>query len=222
MQFRGSQEISDIPDLSGLYAWYYKPGYIDKSLIQGTLSSFFEDPARLSTTIRMRYGISLNSESSLTLNFGSQKQTATDVVSDAIHEAGEFFIEFLQSESLQVFARPVYIGIAKNLNKRIYEQHFTTLIQMWDDDSNISRCLDTYPGSTVQFVMDNLNLPHSFPLEARVRQIAPRDLVVNIFPTESFPIDIGGDSDEMQNETSARRALERLLQLLADPVFGRR
>jgi len=73
---------------------------------------------------------------------------------------------------------------------------------------------------TVQAVMDSLDLPHSFALEARVRGISSKDLMVTVLVTEHMPTAIG--SDDTGSDSSTRRALERLLQLLSDPICGRR
>jgi hypothetical protein len=214
-QFQGSQ-ISRIPSSSGLYSWYYKPLVIDKAVIVKILSSFIGDSPE------MRYGLKLVSTSFLKAEFGSQKQSALDVVNQVVEKADEFLIDFFRSNAVQSFSRPIYIGIAKNLNTRVYNQHYLTLIDMYDMDSPVNRYLSINSECTVQDIMNKLDLPHSFALEARVRNIAPRDLAVNIFATNSLPNDIGADSDDPKLDTPARRALERLLQLVADPVCGRR
>lgn len=220
-QFQESQ-IAKITHQSGLYAWYYKPKVIDQQTVSRTLSSFLETPIEISTNIQMRYGVRLVSTSSLNLVCGSQQQAASKVLEEAIACADNFLIDFLKSNTVQIFTRPIYIGIAKDLHKRVYCQHYLSLIEMWDLDHPVSRHLATYPNSTIQSIMDKLNLPHSFALEARARQIAPRDLIVHIFPTNALPKNIGSDSDAPKSDTPSRRALERLLQLVADPICGRR
>jgi hypothetical protein len=219
-QFQGNQ-IPRIPCSPGLYAWYYKPLVIDATKISKTLSSFLENTTEISTEIEMRYGLKLVSKSSLKAEFGSQKQSASDIINQVVNQADNFFENFFKSNAVHSFSRPIYIGIAENLKTRVYKQHYLKLIEMHDDDSPVNRYLSLYPNANVQEVMDRLNLPHSFALEARVRGIAPRDLAVNIFLSDLLPSDIGIDSDDPQLETPARRALERLLQLVADPICGR-
>jgi hypothetical protein len=220
-QFQGGQ-IPNIPSCSGLYAWYYKPLVIDEATIIGTLTSFLNNPVEVGVEVNMRYGLKLVSTSALKAQFGSQKQSSLEVINQAIEKSDEFFINFFQSEAVKNFSRPIYIGIAKNLNTRVYGQHYMNLVEMYDMDSPVNRFLSIYPNSTMQEVMNTLSLPHSFALEARVRNIAPRDLQVNIFKTTSLPVDIGTDGDDPDTETPARRALERILQLIADPICGRR
>jgi hypothetical protein len=220
-EYQGSQ-IARIPHQQGLYAWYYKPGVIDEQAISKTLSSFLGTTIEISTSIQMRYGVRLISTSPLNLVCGEQQETASKVLDEAIANADKFFLDFFKSNAVQIFTRPIYIGIAENLHKRVYRQHYLSLTEMWDDNHPVSRHLTAYPQATVESVMKLLSLSHTFALEARVRQIAPRDLVVHIFPTTTLPKDIGPDSDEPKQDTAARRALERLLQLVADPICGRR
>jgi hypothetical protein len=220
-QFQGSQ-ISRIPAISGLYAWYYKPLVIDEITITKILSSFLETSTEISTEIQMRYGLRLVAKSPLKTEFGSQRQSALEILDQAIEQADSFFMNFFQSSAVQNFSRPIYIGIAKNLNARVYNQHYLPLSDMYDMSSPVNRYLSIYPDASVQQVMEGLNLPHSFALEARARNIPPRDLVVHIYTTDALPSDIGPDTDDPQLDTPARRALERLLQLVADPICGRR
>lgn len=220
-QFQGSQ-ISRIPSFSGLYSWYYKPLVIDEAMIVKILSSFIGDSPEISTETEMRYGLKLVSRSLLKAEFGLQKQSASEVVNQVVEQSDAFLMNFFKSDAVQSFSRPIYIGIAKNLNNRVYNQHYLTLVGMYEMNSPVNRYLSINSSSTVQDVMDKLDLPHSFALEARVRNIAPRDLAVNIFTTDLLPNDIGADSDDPNLDTPARRSLERLLQLVADPVCGRR
>ena len=74
--------------------------------------------------------------------------------------------------------------------------------------------------TTVQNVLDRLDIPHSFALEARVRGISSKDLMVSVLETDEMPAGIGPDTPT--SDSSTRRALERLLQLLSDPICGRR
>ncbi len=220
-QYRGSQ-IARIPNAPGLYAWYYKPLVIDDRMISRTLASFLEAPGEISTEIRMRYGVYMESKSRLDVAYGSQRKSATGVLEDAIGVAGRFFSDFFRSNELQLFTRPIYIGIAKNLRNRVYDQHYMALDEMWDVNSSINKYLTAVPDTTVQAIIDKFNLQHTFALEARVRGIATRDLIVHVFTTESLPEDIGPDTDDPELDTNSRRALERIFQLVADPICGRR
>ncbi len=220
-QFQGSQ-ISRIPSSPGLYAWYYKPLVFDENTITKTLSSFLETPTEISTEIQMRYGLRLVARAPLKAEFGSQGQSALEILDQAVDQADKFFVDFFRSNAVQNFSRPIYIGIAKNLNIRVYNQHYLSLSDMYDMSSPVSRFLSIYPDASVQDVMERLSLPHSFALEARSRNISPRDLTAHIYTTDALPSDIGFDTDDPGLDTPARRALERLLQIVADPICGRR
>lgn len=220
-QFQGNH-LPRIPQIAGLYAWYYKPLIIDEQTINKILFSFLNSPGDIYTEIELRYGIRLTSKTTLDISYGSQLQSATEVLNTAIACADSFFIDFFKSQVVEIFTKPIYIGIAQNLYKRVYGQHYLALTELWDDASPISKYLINKPDATVQLVMEKLNLSHSFALEARVRGIAPRDLIAHIYPTNSLPANIGPDSDDSQTDNNARRALERLLQLVVDPICGRR
>jgi hypothetical protein len=221
-QFQSGREIAKIPSVSGLYAWYYKPVFPDSSILIQTLKSFLDTPGQLSTQIDMRYGVNLVAKSSLKMLYGSQNQSIEEITNEALQKSESFILHFFKSEAVQFFTRPIYIGIAKNLYRRVYTQHFSQLVEKWDDNSRISKYLTLRPDVTVQTVMDELNLPHSFALEARVRKIPPRDLMVQIFTTDELPNDIGSDDEDSQSDTQHRRTLEKLLQIMADPICGRR
>jgi len=221
-QFQGGSQIARIPQISGLYAWYYKPLLVDTNTLTKNLISFLDNQGEIQTQINMRYGIRLISESSLNIFYGSQKQSLADIFTEAIEHGENFVIHFFKSEAVQFFTRPIYIGVAQNLYTRVYQQHYSSLIDMWDDNSRISKYLTLHPEITIQTVMNELNLSHSFALEARVRKIAPRDLMVHIFPTDELPSEIGSDDEDTQSDTKYRRILEKLLQIIADPICGRR
>lgn len=221
-QFQGGMQISRIPRLPGLYAWYYRPLAIDRHSVSKAIESLLEEHKNISTEIKMRYGVRLVSQSLLETVYGVQRQSASEILNEAIACADNFIADFFKSDAVQFFTRPIYIGIAKDLYTRVYLQHYLSLDEMWNNNSSVSKYLSVFPHATVQSTMDYLNIHHSFSLEARVRNIAPRDLMVHIFSTESLPIDIGSDSDDPQFDTASRRALEKLLQLVSDPICGRR
>jgi hypothetical protein len=217
-EYRGGQ-VANIPDLPGLYAWYYRPAAISRQVTVKTLSRFLARESRVRTVVSYRYGMQLISESRGEVCLGAEEQSASEAVSAAFENAEAFMQWFFKSPQFVQFSRPVYIGIAKNLYNRVYGQHFISLIEYWDDDSRVSRFISANPEASVQDVMNSLDLPHSFALEARVRGISSVDLMVSILPTDSIPLAIGSDN---ASESLIRRSLERFLQLLSDPVCGRR
>ena len=221
-KFQGGMQIARIPKVSGLYAWYYRPLTMDTQAVTKTLSSFLDAPAEVVTEIQMRYGVRLLSKSNLNLVYGQERRAGAEVIAEAVACADAFLENLFKSGLIEFFTRPIYIGIAKNLYQRVYTQHYESLDKLWNDDSAVSKHLNLFPDATVQSTMDKLNIPHSFALEARVRRIAPRDLVVHIYQTDNLPAGIGPDSEYPESDPAPRRALEQLLQLVADPVCGRR
>ncbi|BAI92078.1 hypothetical protein NIES39_K04330 [Arthrospira platensis NIES-39] len=169
----------------------------------------------------MRYGVRLVAKSSLDVVYGFKRQLASAVIANAIDSADNLLVNFLKSNSVYFFTRPIYIGIAKNLKQRVYRQHYLCLNEYWDQDSAVSKHLDVFPDATVQSTMEYLGLPHSFALEARIRNIPLRDLVVHIYPTNALPADIGLDTEDTESDSASRRDLEKVLQLVTNPICGR-
>lgn len=217
--FQGSQ-VSNIPERPGLYAWYYRPASVNPEATVNTLSRFFAPESTVTTVVRQRYGMQLVSRGMGEVVFGVDEQPITETVSAAFDKAGSFLQWFFRCPQFVQFSRPVYIGIARNLYERVYNQHFLTLTDYWDDHSRVSRFISANSQASVQNVMDSLDMPHSFALEARVRGISSTDLMASVLPTDDMPVTIG--SDTPSSESATRRSLERFLQLLSDPICGRR
>jgi hypothetical protein len=218
-EFQGSR-IGYVPDKPGLYAWYYRPTSIRRELTRGNLTRFLSSETRITAHIHQRYGLRVVAEAIGETFFGADEQTVSDAVGKAFDEAEPFLEWFFRCDQFAHFCRPVYIGVARSLYERIYNQHYLTLSEFWDDTSQVSRFISANSEATVQNVMDRLDLPHSFALEARVRGISSIDLMVSVLVTEEMPVAIG--SDTALSDSATRRALERLLQLLSDPICGRR
>jgi hypothetical protein len=218
-EFQGSR-IANIPECPGLYAWYYCPASVNRDLTIATFTRFFAPESKVTTIVNQRYGMYLVSNAMGEVCFGSDQQPISEALSSAFATAEPFMRWFFRSQKFVQFSRPVYIGIAKNLYDRVYSQHFLSLSEYWDDASRVSRFISANSQASVQNVMDSLDLPHSFALEARVRGISSTDLMVSVLPTDDMPVAIGSDSSS--SESSTRRCLERFLQLLSDPICGRR
>lgn len=218
-EFQGSR-VSYVPDKPGLYAWYYRPTSICRESTPGTLTRFLSSETRITTYVHQRYGVRVIGQSIGETFLGAERQAVGAAVADAFEQAEPFLDWFFRSEQFVHFCRPVYIGIARNLYERVYSQHYLSLSEYWEDSSSVSRFLSSNSDTTVQNVMDRLDLPHSFALEARVRGISSKDLMVSVLVTDEMPSAIG--SDTAPSDSATRRALERLLQLLSDPICGRR
>jgi hypothetical protein len=220
IELRGDRVI-DAPEVPGLYAWYYRPVRPEQAELVSTWKRLLSNQPTISTRVTQRYGVRYVNEGVGSIVIGSDEVDIAEAIKEALERAPAYFESLLASHQFIHFCRPIYIGIAKNLRERIYSQHYLSLIDYWDEERRVGRFLKSHPEATVSFAMERLELPHSFALEARVMGISPRDLSVSLFPTPKVPDSIGADS-ENGSESATRRALERLLQLLTEPVCGRR
>ncbi|MDE0553881.1 MAG: hypothetical protein OXI24_06690 [Candidatus Poribacteria bacterium] len=206
IEFQGS-DIAGTPELPGIYAWYYRPRVFGDREAE-TLGRLITSPSNVKTEIAMRYDLVWEVDSDAkVLHGGRQKRQPVDkVVSGAVVEGGDLIKSFLQNLMVPYFATPLYIGIAsKNLRRRI-KQHYDLLTQLWEPDEPISKYLANHSNARVQEVLDQFDLNHSFAINARVKGITPKDLVVCV-----YPVDL---QDKLRN-------LEQILQILADPICGR-
>ena len=73
------------------------------------------------------------------------------------------------------FAKPLYIGISDNLSTRV-RQHYDALTELWDLDGPISKYLDGHPNASVEEVLDQLGLEHSFAISARIKRHSSKRL----------------------------------------------
>ena len=206
IEFQGS-DVAGTPELPGIYAWYYRPRAFGSSQAE-TLGRLITSPSSVKTEIAMRYDVVWEVDSDVNvLHGGRQKrQPADKVVSDAVVEGNDLIKSFFEKLIVPYFAAPLYIGIAsKNLRQRI-KQHYDSLTQFWEPDEPISKYLANHPDADVDEVLDQVGLNHSFALNARVKGIAPRDLVVCVCVVQ---------------RPRRLRDLERILHILADPICGR-
>lgn len=212
-----SSKLHDIPHVPGLYAWYYRPRVASWPSVRAQVSRIFDSALPLEARATLRYGVSLTAKmrARMSIGFGELR---IDQVLEALGSREEAVVlDFLRREHSAFFTRPLYIGIASDLRTRVYKQHFLDLTALWEEGAGVSRFLRSNPGASVDEVMAQLAVPHSFALEIRVRGIEPRDLMVYIQEVPDLPPE--GDADD---EQSPRRSLERVLQLLTDPICGRR
>ncbi len=209
-EFQGS-DIVDTPELPGIYAWYYRPRVLGKGTksVAEILGKLITNPAGVKTEIAMRYGLTWIVNSDVDVLYGGQqkRQLANKIVSDTVSDGDDLMKFFLQNLMVPYFAKPLYIGIdQKNLRRRIKE-HYDSLTQLWDSDEPVSRYLAGHPNADIQEVLDHVGSDHYFAINARVKGITPRDLVVCVYPVKT---------------PSGLKDLERILHLLADPICGRR
>src|SRR5207248_4314254 len=106
--------------------------------------------------------------------------------------------------------------------------HYQQLSDYWDDSSVPSRFLRANANADVATVMEKTGLPHSFALEARICNIAIKDLLVCTYELEAVSSAIEAELNQLEDQppesgdSPSIRPLEFLLQMLADPAFGRR
>jgi hypothetical protein len=165
--------------------------------------------------IRSRYNVRWRGESDLIAHYGSTGTLLDDIIKDVLSYSPDFIAEFLKNYMTPAFSKPLYIGIASDLHERVHRQHYLGLCELWELDSSVSKYLSAHPNADVQEVLQDLSLNHSFAIEARVRGFSPRDLMVYVCVTDNMSVKQGED------DSQRRRALEQMLQLLADPICGR-
>ena len=210
--FQGSAVVN-VPELPGIYVWYYRPLSLGDREAQ-ILGKLITSPSRVETEIAMRYGLKWQVESDADILYSTKHQPANEFISELVSGGDKLINSFIIDLMVPHFSKPLYIGIhKKNLRKRI-RQHRNLLTQLWQSDSLVNQYLETHPDATVDSVIKDLNsnspglnLKHSFALNARVKGLTPRDLVVYVYPIE---------------KTEELRKLEQILQFLTDPICGRR
>ena len=203
IELQGS-DIVGAPQQPGIYAWYYRPRVFGNSEAE-TLGKLITTPSSVKTEISLRYRLTWNVDSNANTLYGKDRQPVTNTIFELVADGGDLTKCFIQKLMVPHFAKPLYIGITNNLSTRVKE-HYDSLTELWDLDAPISRYLTGHPNADVEEVLDQLGLNHSFAISARVKGIAPRDLVACVCPVEN--------SDKLRN-------LEQILQILADPICGR-
>jgi len=169
-------------------------------------------PDKVTTEIHNRYNVRYIGESYLEAFHGSKRLTNFELIEKVVKTNPVFISNFLRKSMVPAFCSPLYIGITKNLNNRVYKQHYTQLNDYWEDDSSVSKYLRSNKTYDVKEIQKILGLPHSFALEARIKGLAPRDLMVYMCLMDTV------NTSENLND---RESIENLLQIIADPICGR-
>jgi len=152
MEFQGSR-IANIPESPGLYACYYRPTSVRREFAVPTLVRFLSADAKVTTNIEQRYGVHIVGDTLGEIFLGSEKQAVKEAVAEAFDQAEPFLEWFFRSDQFVHFCRPVYIGIAKNLYDRVYNQHYLSLTQLWADSSSVSQTAPLLAASWPQTTM---------------------------------------------------------------------
>lgn len=225
--YQGS-ETARIPERKGIYAWYYNPVEPSGAAVRRTLNLLLGQPGKIRTQVEMRYGVKWLSESPIRITQGAAYRDVTDLIEGSLGSAENLILKFVSGGAFPLFARPLYIGIAKNLFTRVFLGHYQQLSDHWDDGSRASRFLRSNANADIATVMERTGLPHSFALEARICNIGIKDLAVCTYDLDKVPASVETELDNAEEQSPASdeipsiRPLEFLLQMLADPAFGRR
>lgn len=220
--FYGSQ-IASVAMRPGIYAWYYVPNAAKTALAEKALpvlESFIAERQQAQIRVSDQYRVAMSGSATLhrqplekgvSFREGLERILAKPMVRERL----------LSREFVTAFCRPIYIGITERpLRTRLYDEHYLALDELWDDASAVSRYIaarDQPP--SLEEVASALGLLHSFALEARVRGIRPRDLLVHAM---YLPADEVAEIAEAGGSMAEPlRDLERLLHLLSFPVCGR-
>ena len=206
IQLQGS-DIVDTPEQQGIYALYYRPRVLGSHEVE-TLGKLITTPSSVKTEIDMRYGLMWHTDSNVNvLHGGKQKrQPVNKVVSEIIVDESDLIKSFFRSSMIPYFAKPLYIGQTENLYQRVYKEHYTSLMELWEPKNRIYKYLKEYPNADVKDVLNRFDINHSFAINARVKGIVPRDLLVCICSVDG---------------QGKLRSLEQILQILADPICGK-
>lgn len=225
--YQGDSRLARIPSSPGIYAWYFRPRISNKdrqqrdiTRISTLLENAFKSTSSVEVTATLRYGLFLNARSIGELRIGSKNDDLHSIIKQIVSTDIDFILDFFQDDRTLMLLRPVYIGITNDLNRRLYKEHFLSLVNYWSDESSINKFLISQRDASLESVMSHFGMPHSFALEARVRRFEPHDLVAVAHVTQQIP----DDMDEINDidSSASRRALERILHLLADPICGRK
>jgi len=225
--YQGS-ETTRIPERRGIYTWYYNPVEPNGPSVSKTLQLLLGQPGKIRTEVEMRYGVKWLSESPIRITQGAAYRNVNALVEESLGAAQSLILKFVSGGAFPLFARPLYIGIAKRLYTRVFLQHYQQLSDYWDDSSVPSRFLRANANADVATIMEKTGLPHSFALEARICNIAIKDLLVCTYELEAVSSAVEAELNELEDqppengEPPSTRPLEFLLQMLADPAFGRR
>jgi len=225
--YQGS-ETARIPERKGIYAWYYNPVEPSAASIRKSLKLILGQPGRIRTQVEMRYGVKWLSESPIRITQGAAYRDVDALIESSLGSAESLILNFVSGGAFPLFARPLYIGIAKNLYTRVFLGHYQQLSDYWDDGSRASRFLRSNSNADITTVMEQTGLAHSFALEARICNIASKDLLVCTYELDKVSASLEAELNEADEQSPGiddgplMRPLEFLLQMLADPAFGRR
>lgn len=222
--FFQASETAKVPEVPGIYAWYYRPlatSPLALEAIAERLSALIHTPAELVAEVRLSYNMRLKARAQLSRQVGRKHEyehIKADVL-DLVRDTPEFFRSFVREALVPHFSRPLYIGIATNLRRRIHTEHWMTLSELEDANSSASRFLRSNPNASLTQYLRALGENHSFAAEARFRGISARDIAAQV-----YSLDPGGSGEPLTQDTEDTprwRSLERVLQLLAEPFCGR-
>ena len=208
LELQGS-DIVDTPECPGIYAWYYRPRVFGDREAE-ILGKLITVPSHVKTEIALRYGLMWTTASEVDVLYGAGRQPAAEIVSEAVGIGGNLVESFFKNLMVPYFAKPLYIGRSENLFQRVYKGHYVLLTELWEPDNSVSRYLAAHPHATVKEVLEKLKLSHSFAVEARVKGLRAGDLKVCVCQME------------LSDNQAELEELEQILQLLADPICGRR
>lgn len=216
--FQG-EDIKKIPTKPGIYAWYYRPigrSVVSTGQLKKTLASLVPYPEKVRTEIKNRYNIRYIGDADLAPYYGANKISCEDKIDEAVGFCPKFIGKFVKDFMIPAFTSPLYIGITNDLYKRVYNQHYKELTDLWLADSHVSKFMASSKPEKIQELLDFLGLSHNFATEARFRGFAPRDLGVFVCPTEQIAL-----TEEEIDDEKNRYAIEDLLQIISDPICGR-
>ena len=201
-----SQNIVNTPKDPGLYAWYYRPR--KQKIIEANtrFREILRDSYKISTRVDFRYNRHVAISGTGYFDPDEEKT--------GLGDASQLLANLFSTDAFLGFCRPLYIGITlkQSLYTRVYEQHYKKFASYWLEESMVNTILNRNPEVSLKELIELTSEPDSFALNARFLGIPPQDLAVSVLPVK--------DADTATLEQL--KSIEDLLQLLADPVCGKR
>ena len=221
---RPADQTYEAPDAPGVYAWYYSPKLTTQTEFTKQIAALCMSTGSTEGRLTIDYGISLFYRALAELRYSNDSEHT--LIAEALKNNLTAVQNAFESFLVPYFTRPIYIGMAKHLRTRLYNDHYKELVSYWEPDNPVSRFIGSYTGKEnyhiiVDTVMSRLSLPHSFALEARVRGFFPGDLRAFFIETSEFEPTLKTTGLTEDEERVARRTVERLFQLISLPVCGR-
>jgi len=209
------EEISDVQSKPGLYAWYssLRIGKADLKTPENTTKALYKIAEAISyPSVSMKFNGNLNLllEGELKhVFYGHTGNQYTNQLQEVINDPdGRQIISEVFDLAVPLLCCPLYIGVSKNLKKRLSQHSKLINAYLNDEPEQKIELLNTTPVDDEE----DLENDKSFAMRIAERKIDPNNLIVGvIYPKENNPM-----------VRKAIEAAETLLNRIFYPILGRR